>query len=140
VRADEARYRLLVRFQRRCRVADLPWETALPAIFPSQVIFGRDLSGASDMAQRAGALFARPAAGWVSSGQGRCFGGFVSEVVAELAPAYVGTKFALSGSGEGSEGTKSPRICGGRRAGLQPGFSRFLTVFRRKVPYINSFW
>lgn len=41
------------------------------------------------MAQRADAVFARPAAGWVSLGQGRCLGGFVSEVLAELASADV---------------------------------------------------
>lgn len=32
--------------------------------------------------------------GWVSSGQGRCLGGFVSEVVAELASADVDGFFA----------------------------------------------
>lgn len=46
------------------------------------------------MPKRAGALFARPAAGWVSSGQGRCLGRFVSEVVAELASADVDGFFA----------------------------------------------
>lgn len=34
VRADEASHRLLVRVPRRCRVADLPRETGLSAIFP----------------------------------------------------------------------------------------------------------